>query len=143
MQEVFLRLFRFAGRVDPDRPLEPLLYRMTVNLSYTWAKRRKWLQPLEDISDWLAGDRRTQPSIVAEQNETWDLVAKALAMLPLAQRTVVVLYYMDDCSLQEIAEILEIPSGTAKSRLHYARIALKQALDLNEGVIKELNFEFS
>lgn len=143
MQEVFLRLFRFAGHIDPDRPLEPWLYRMTVNLSYTWAKRRKWLQPLEDIADWLAGDRRLQPSVVAEKNETWNQVAKAVASLPMAQRTVVVLYYIDECSLQEIADVLEIPAGTVKSRLHYARIALKEAMNLHEGLIKELNFEFT
>ena len=48
LQDVFLRLHRFASHVDPQRPLEPWLYRMTANLSYTWVKRsRRWLRPLE------------------------------------------------------------------------------------------------
>ena len=46
---------------------------------------------------------------------------------------VVVLYYLDDLSLQEIAEILEIPVGTVKSRLHYGRLSLKK--DLSLGVL--------
>ena len=53
LQDVFLRLHRFAGHIDPLRPLEPWLYRMTTNLSYTWVKRRqRWLRPLEDVADW-------------------------------------------------------------------------------------------
>ena len=58
-QEVFLRLFRFAERIDLNRPLEPWLYRMTANLSYTWVKRsQRWIRPLEDLAEWLAGSRR-------------------------------------------------------------------------------------
>ncbi len=141
LQDVFLRLFRFASRIDPNRPLEPWLYRMSVNLSYTWVKRREWLHPLEDISDWLAGDRKMQPSVMAEQRETWDLVQKALSTLPLAQREVVVLYYINECSLEEVAEILEIPAGTVKSRLHYGREALREYLLSCGHVFKEFNFE--
>ncbi len=143
LQEVFLRLFRFARNIDPDRPLEPWLYRMTVNLCYTWLKRRKWLQPLEDIADWLAGDPHSQPSYIAEQHETWDQVAAAVAKLPLPQRMVVVLYYVDACSLQEIAGILEVPEGTVKSRLHYARRALRDLINVHEDLVKELTLEFT
>jgi len=141
LQEVFLRLFRFASRIDPNRPLEPWLYRMSVNLSYTWVKRREWLHPLEDVSDWLAGDRKTQPSAQAEQHETRDLVQQALSKLPLAQREVVVLYYINECSLEEVAEILEVASGTVKSRLHYGREALKEYLLSCGHTFKEFNFE--
>lgn len=143
LQEVFLRLYRFAKRIDPDRPLEPWLYRMTVNLSYTWVKRRRWLQPLEDIADWLAGDRRQQPSVQYEENETIDLVAKAITHLPLPQRSVIVLYYINDCSLQEVSEILDIPAGTVKSRLHYARLTLKEYMNIHGDTKKELNLEYT
>jgi RNA polymerase sigma-70 factor (ECF subfamily) len=143
LQEVFLRLYRFAKRIDPDRPLEPWLYRMTVNLSYTWVKRRRWLQPLEDIADWLAGDRRQQPSVQYEENETIDLVARAITHLPLPQRSVIVLYYINDCSLQEVSEILDIPAGTVKSRLHYARLTLKEYMDIHGDPKKELNLEYT
>lgn len=143
LQEVFLRLYRFASRIDPERPLEPWLYRMTVNLAYTWVKRRRWLQPLEDIADLLAGDKRHQPNVQYERNETIDLIAKAITQLPLPQRTVVVLYYINDCSLQEVAGILEIPTGTVKSRLHYARLTLKQYMDVNGDAQKELNLEYT
>ena len=143
LQEVFLRLYRFAQRIDPERPLEPWLYRMTANLSYTWVKRRKWMQPIDDVGDWLAGDRKNQPTYRAEQNEAWRQVEAAIHNLPIAQRLVVVLYYINECSLQEVAEILEIPAGTVKSRLHYARQSLKEQMAYNENKISGLNFEFT
>jgi RNA polymerase sigma-70 factor (ECF subfamily) len=52
LQDVFLRLFRFAGNFDAERPLEPWLYRMTTNLAYDWVKRRRGLvSSLEDLAD--------------------------------------------------------------------------------------------
>jgi RNA polymerase sigma-70 factor (ECF subfamily) len=131
LQDVFLRLFRFAERIDPCRPLEPWLYRMTANLSYTWVKRsRRWLRPLEDFTGWLVGSNDNSPYEAVEKNDDWNRVQKAVSHLPLPQRIVVVLYYLNDLSLQEIANILDVPVGTVKSRLHYGRQTLKKNLGL-------------
>jgi RNA polymerase sigma-70 factor (ECF subfamily) len=67
--------------------------------------------------------------------DDWDRLQRAVTSLPISQRMVVVLYYLDDLSLQEISEILEIPVGTVKSRLHYGRLTLKKNLSL--GVLVE------
>jgi RNA polymerase sigma-70 factor (ECF subfamily) len=129
LQDVFLRLYRFANRLDRTRPIQPWLYRMTANLSYTWVKRdHRWLHPLEDLADWLAGSSRNSPYEIVEQWDDWDRVQSAVADLPISQRVVVVLYYLNDLSLQEISEILNVPVGTVKSRLHYGRQALKKSL---------------
>jgi RNA polymerase sigma-70 factor (ECF subfamily) len=145
LQDVFLRLHRFAAHVDPCRPLEPWLYRMTTNLSYTWVKRRKrWLRPVEDVADWLAGNHKDTPAHQVEMDDSWRQVKQAIISLPLSHRGVVVLYYVNDLSLQEISEILEIPVGTVKSRLHYGREALKHNLGLMAGeIIPELQYEFT
>ena len=131
LQDVFLRLFRFADRIDLGRPLQPWLYRMTANLAYTWLKcDRRWFRPLENLADWLAGSTRNLTHEAVESMDDWARLQRAVASLPLSQRMVVVLYYLDDLSLQEIAEILEIPVGTVKSRLHYGRLTLKKDLSL-------------
>lgn len=131
VQDVFLRLHRFAAYIDPQRPLEPWLYRMTVNLAYTWVKRnRRWLQPLEDLADWLAsGGASLQEQ--AEFQDDWDRVQQAVLNLPFPQRVVIVLYYLNDLSLQDIAEIVKVPVGTIKSRLHYGRQALRKSLGVD------------
>lgn len=144
LQDVFLRLHRFAVRIDPQRPLEPWLYRMTANLSYTWVKRRnRWIRPLEDLAEWLVGTSRNQPYEVVERNDEWQQVQHAVSNLPLAQRVVVVLYYLNDLSLQEISEILDVPVGTVKSRLHYGRNSLRQILGLQGETLPGFNYEQS
>lgn len=145
LQEVFLRLHRFASHIDSGRPLEPWLYRMTTNLSYTWVKRHnRLLRPLEDVADWLTGNRKDIPAVRSEINESWHQIQQAMSTLPLSHRGVVVLYYIDDLPIQEIAETLEIPEGTVKSRLHYSRRALRKSLDLLQNkVFPEMNYEFT
>jgi RNA polymerase sigma-70 factor (ECF subfamily) len=144
LQDVFLRLFRFARRIDSNRPLEPWLYRVTANLAYTWVKRRhRWSRPLEDIAEWLVGSKRNSPQTIAETDEEAKAVQQAIQQLPLPQRVVVVLYYINDLSLQEIAEILDVPQGTVKSRLHYGRLALKKHLRGPGEGLGEMQVEFT
>jgi len=144
LQDVFLRLHRFADRVDPDRPLEPWLYRVTVNQSYTWVKRhQRWSHPLEEIAEWLSSGVKHSPQYITEQGDESKRIEGALAKLSLPQRVVVVLYYINDLSLSEIAEILEIPEGTVKSRLHYGRHALRNHLGIDKQKVREIQYEFT
>lgn len=142
LQDVFLRLHRFAERIDPERPLEPWLYRVTANQAYTWIKRhQRWTHPLEEIAEWLSSGVANSPQYITEQDDESKRIQAAIAKLSLSQRIVVVLYYINDLSLKEIAEILEIPEGTVKSRLHYGRNALKNHLGLEEIPLHELGYE--
>jgi RNA polymerase sigma-70 factor (ECF subfamily) len=144
LQDVFLRLYRFADRVDPERPLEPWLYRVTANQSYTWVKRhQRWTHPLEEITEWLSSGVKNSPQYITEQDDESKRIQVAIAKLSLPQRVVVVMYYINDLSLHEIAEILAIPEGTVKSRLHYGRNALKNHLGLDEQTTREIQYEFT
>lgn len=144
LQDVFLRLHRFSSHIDPQRPLEPWLYRMTANLSYTWVKKnRRWLPSIEEVSEWLAGNTSDAPH-PSERFDEWQQVHQAVSALPLPQRIVVVLYYVDDLSLQEISEILDVPVGTVKSRLHYGREVLKRHLGKGTNDrLTDLKYEFT
>ena len=147
LQDVFLRLYRFADHIDPERRLEPWLYRMTANLSYTWVKRnRRGMRLLEEMSEWFfSSSHKESPHELAEEKEEWEEVQRALFTLPVAQRVVVVMYYLNDLSVQEIAETLDIPVGTVKSRLHYGRRTLQNVLGLDyltkKQSLSELKFE--
>jgi len=144
LQDVFLRLFRFAGNFDAERPLEPWLYRMTTNLAYDWVKRRRSLvSSLEDLADWLISSGKNTPYEAVEQQDEWAQVQLAVSSLPLNQRVVVVLYYLNDLSIQDISEILEVPVGTVKSRLHYGRLALKRKLGFTQELVPDLSYERS
>ena len=96
---------------------------------YTKAQRRlRVKQPvlvsLEQVGEIAVGNRAsglaTSPAA--------DALAAALETLPEAQRAVVLLHYMNDFRQREIADFLDIPIGTVKSRLYHARQSLKERM---------------
>ena len=144
LQECFVRLYTYAGSIDTDRPLKPWLYRVTVNLAYDWTSRRV-NQPLDDVLDWLsnlAGSLPT-PDRLAEEAETMRLVREVVAELPATHRAVVVLFYMENLSIDEVSHILDLPKGTVKSRLHYARGHLREMLTRRQRPVPEMKYEFT
>lgn len=88
-------------------------------------------------------EKKQSPSHLAEIDEEWEDIRKAIARLPVVQRMVVVLYYVNDLSLQEISEVLDVPVGTVKSRLYYGRQFLKQRLESNGFDLREVHYEFT
>lgn len=128
-QDCFLRLHRYAHRIDTTLPLAPWLYRVTVNLSYTWITRhQKRRVSLETVVDYLTSPARSVPDQAVEITGLQEEVRRAIAALNFNQRVVVVLHYLNGLSLDDIAEILDCPVGTVKSRLYYARENLRHAL---------------
>ncbi|MBK8031393.1 MAG: RNA polymerase sigma factor [Anaerolineae bacterium] len=129
-QDCFLKLHQYAHRIDVSLPLAPWLYRVTVNLSYTWISRRQKRKiSLEALVDHLMSPPWTAPDQQAEHNETQNQVRHAISELHFNQRVVIVLHYLCSLSLEEIAEMLDCPVGTVKSRLYYARENLRRRLD--------------
>lgn len=128
-QDCFLKLHQYANRIDTSLPLAPWLYRVTVNLSYTWISRRqKRRVSLEALVDTLMSPIWSAPDQIAEHSETQKVVREAISALHFNQRVVIVLHYLSGLSLDEIAEILDCPVGTIKSRLYYARENLRRRL---------------
>lgn len=143
LQETFLRLFRCAGRIQTDVPVGPWLYRVAVNLSYSWVQKRWYrIGPLEAVLDRLTAPLNLLPEKLLERGEVQERVRQAIASLPLPHRVVVVLFYLEGLSLKEIAQVLEVPEGTVKSRLHYARESLRQTLG-EQRVLAGVAYEFT
>ncbi len=130
LQDCFYRLYRYAERIDGSSPIAPWLYRVTVNLCYSRLKKRRrhWAEPFHEFAERLRAGPRTSPEVVAEQHEMQAIIRDTLARLSPQHRAVLVLHYFHDYSLAEIADILECPEGTVKSRLFYARKVLKEQL---------------
>lgn len=114
-QETWLRVVRHFGRYDPARPFEPWLTRICVNCHRTLLRR-----PRHEALD---------ASVPAPASPDYTDLHAAIDSLPEKLRTCVILYYFRDLDLQQTAYALGLPEGTVKSRLHRARISLKEALD--------------
>lgn len=145
LQEVFLKLYRYVERIDTSLTLAPWLYRVTVNLCYTQITRQKrWLTALDDvIENLVAPPSRACPERQAEKGELQTVIQQAIDSLSPSQRIVIVLHYLSDLSLKEIAYILEVPEGTVKSRLHYGRENLRQKLEKSRKLLPEVAYEFT
>jgi RNA polymerase sigma-70 factor (ECF subfamily) len=144
LQESFLRFYGSVDRFDETRPLAPWLYRVTVNLSYNWVTRRgRWLTPMEGVIERLRAGPKSSPETIVEQNELQRIVREALSALRLEHRVVLVLFYLGGFSLKEIADILDLPEGTVKSRLHYGRKRLRSRLERDGRALGGVAYEFS
>ncbi len=144
LQDCFLKVYTYIDKLDGSLPLSPWLHRVTVNLSYNWAnKRRRWLQPLEEVIDHLIESPRTLPESTLERGELRYAIQAAIASLSFEHRVVIVLFYLNGFSLNEIAYVLDCPVGTVKSRLHYARRNLRRKLERDRGLAPEVAYEFS
>ena len=141
LQEAALRAFRFRHTFQRGTSFKAWFYRIVMNQFYTSTRRRRpQIAPLDSLSDahdillfvrsaeagLLRPDADPAATAVARMAE--DDVARALASLPDEFRTVATLYFVDDLSYQEIADILGVPIGTVRSRLHRGRQMLQKQL---------------
>ena len=104
-------------------PLKPWFLRIVRNRCLDVLRRRR---PADDRVDEIS-DTRDGPEKVAEASQQSDRLKQALASLDGMHRQIIVLRDYLDLSYGEIADVLDIPSGTVMSRLHRARLALAKA----------------
>jgi RNA polymerase sigma-70 factor (ECF subfamily) len=141
VQEAALRAFRFRHTFQRGTSFKAWFYRIVMNQFYTTTRRKHvTTAPLDELTDahdiflysrsaeagLLPAAADPTDGVVARMAE--DDVARALASLPDEFRTVATLYFMDDLSYQEIADILDVPIGTVRSRLHRGRHMLQKQL---------------
>ena len=145
LQECFVRLYTYRASVDSARPLKPWLYRVTVNLAYDWFSTKRIAQSLDDVLEWLTGLPGVFPSPAhhTEEQEMFHMVQAVVDSLPAAHKAVIVLFYMEGLTVDEVASVLELPVGTVKSRLHYARARLRKVLSRRQRPVPEMAYEFT
>ena len=135
--DTFARAHRALERLEPDDSLRPWLYRVAVNLSYNRQPRKGvTFSSLDDGAADLPTEGES-PSDAAERGERRRVVLACVDTLGPKHKIVVVLHYLNGLNLAEVAEIVEVPVGTVKSRLHYALLKLRMRLAAHPG----LNFE--
>jgi RNA polymerase sigma-70 factor (ECF subfamily) len=142
LQDCFLRAYDHIDAVDGYPSLRPWLHRIIVNLSYNWAaKKRLHLVSFEEVFDRLLSVPRSSPERAFERQELLQLVDEAIKALGMPQRVVVILFYLQGFTLDEIAYVLDCPVGTVKSRLHNARRELRSRLGADLRISRELAYE--
>ncbi len=125
VQEVWLKVIRgFPDLRDPTR-LSPWLFRIARFTAIDRLRR----DPEASESRLASEAEASCDPEPLEKEEREAVLYEGLADLPRVEREVLTLFYLEELSLREVAEVLEIPAGTVKSRLFRARRQLKTRLE--------------
>lgn len=141
-QEVFITVFKSIDQFRGESKFSTWLYRVAVNhcknrIKYLARRHDRDQSELDEVAEHQAvaqggapigAGHIEGPDRVLEGVELEAMVQKAIAQLEEEHRVVVVLRDIEELSYEEICEITGLPEGTVKSRLHRARLALKEKL---------------
>ncbi len=123
-QSTFIKVFQRLDSYDPERKFFSWLYRIQLNETINWMKRRR---PVVELpADLLSSEHDPEEEYV--KDEVALEVQAAIIELPIPLRQVIVFRHFGELSYQEIAEVLGIPMKTVKSRLFEARQKLRDIL---------------
>ena len=126
-QEVYIRVYRNLHKFKGDARLSTWLYRIVKNVCYDLLKKRRD-DRLEDAHERQLASDMLGPEAATLRDWKYERLREAVAHLPESQRMAVNLYYFQEQSYEEIAEIMDQPMGTIKSHLHRGKAALAEAM---------------
>jgi RNA polymerase sigma-70 factor (ECF subfamily) len=130
LQETFTRAHQHRASLRVDVSPMPWLHRVALNLCYdALGRRRPSVTPFDVTAHDVIRDPAAGPSETAEREELSRIVRDGVAALPEKYASVLVLYYLQRMSLQEVADTLDIQLGTVKSRVHHGLRRLRAVLE--------------
>lgn len=124
-QEVFIRAYKHRERLADIGNVRAWLFQVAVNICRDFArkKQRHPLVYLRDVPDVMSVKAAEDE---AEHRETNRNLMNMVLRLPTKFKEVILLYYVEDCSIPQIGWMLQIPASTVKTRLHRARNQLRR-----------------
>jgi len=123
-QEALVTVWRELPALREPARFEAWSYRIVVNAAYAEHKKMRRTAPVAALAMSADPDHDPIGALVDR-----DQLERGFARLPIEQRVALVLQHYCDLTLSQIAEVMGIPVGTVRSRLHYARDAMRAALE--------------
>jgi len=124
--DAFIRAYVNLRRYHLDKRFSTWIFTIAANLCRNRLRYRR-NHPVAEMPLHLSGG--TDPARSLEQEERHDRVRGSLAQLPYAYRAPLVLRFYNDLAYREISEILAIPEGTVKTRIHRGKAMLKELME--------------
>jgi len=128
LQELFLKIIEKPENYNPSYPFKTWLYSVANNMCKNEYRRRNVRQEYQDL---VASDYNVEFHIESpiNQEKVIEKIFNTLEDLGEEHRSAFLLRYREGFSIKEVAEILELPEGTVKSRLFYAKKLLAEKLE--------------
>jgi len=125
LQEVLLLIYRKLYWLKQPELFRPWAYRIASREAFRWLKKeRRWS---EQVRDETFLESIPAPAEEAFEPELMERLPEFLDRVSPANRAVLVLHYLHEMSLQEVADVLGLPVGTVKSRLFYGLSTLRKS----------------
>lgn len=148
-QTTFMAVYQKAETFEEGKMFKPWLYAIATNQAIDASRKRKRRQTISLENEWDSGEssakagslrdvlesNNEKPDSSAMMDEKKVQVRKAIDTLPENLRQVLLLAYFHEFKYQEISEVLEIPLGTVKSRLHAALEKFQQSWERMQDVV--------
>jgi RNA polymerase sigma-70 factor (ECF subfamily) len=124
LQDVWIKAFRGIRKLKDPGSLRSWLYSVTHGIAVDRIRKNYSREQAEKVQleDFQEAD---EPSFAEEDAEA---IHQALSQVGIKHREVLVLHFLEDLSLTEIASVVGCSEGTVKSRIHYAKLAMKEIL---------------
>jgi RNA polymerase sigma-70 factor (ECF subfamily) len=137
VQETFLRVYLNLAKYDETQKFSTWIFRIGTNLCIDRLRKKKPNYSLDaELPDGEGGDWHSMlpsedpsPEDQIVLSETQQQIRQAIEMMPDKYKSVVVLRYLQDLSLQEIGDVLDMPVTTVKTRVHRGREFLRKQLE--------------
>ena len=124
LQEVWIKVLRDIRKLKDPGSLRSWLYAITHGIAVDRIRRNASRERAEQVE--LEDFQEAEEPSFAEEDAA--AIHQALSQIGLRHREVLVLYFLEDLSISEIAEVVGCSEGTVKSRMHYAKRAMKEIL---------------
>lgn len=129
-QDTFVRLLRYIDRYDSRYPMRTWLLTIARRLTINRARHESRSMPANDMTRVSSGGPGPGEDVEREDEQTLlrRQLDEAMGELTDSQRTAVVLFHQQQLSVQEVAEVMQLPAGTVKSHLHRGRAVMRRYL---------------
>ncbi|WP_059103186.1 RNA polymerase sigma factor SigW [Shouchella shacheensis] len=135
-QEAFLRAYTNLDKFDTKRKFSTWLFRIATNVAIDRLRKRKPDFHLQDVvkgtdgvtyeSQLEANEDLPEEQVITLELQEW--IQGEIIKLPPKYRSAIILKYIEDLSLKEISDILDLPVPTVKTRIHRGREALRKRM---------------
>ncbi|KAA0743784.1 RNA polymerase subunit sigma [Bacillus sp. AY3-1] len=138
VQEIYIQLYESLRKYDSEKPFRPWLIGLTIKQIHSY-RRKRWMR-LRIIKK---AEEQRKPVQIDFSNDVVSKISnkkliELIHKLPYKLKQVIILRYLHDYSQEEVAQILHIPIGTVKSRIHAALKKLRQKEQVEEIFLGEV-----
>lgn len=132
-QEIFIKFYLALDRFDTSKPISPFLFRIAHNhcldiLKKKGIRTQSLNTDAEEEQEIRIADEGPNPEELMKKAELRDAVNRALSAMSVLYRSPLIMWHVEGISYEEIAEIMGLPIGTVKARIHRGRNILQQKL---------------